>query len=37
VFFFTEDGARDRVSQAVAREGARVLDVRVAAKGLTVK
>ena len=36
VFFFTEDGARDRVSQAIAREGARVLDVRVAAKGLTV-
>jgi D-glycero-alpha-D-manno-heptose-7-phosphate kinase len=36
VFFFTEDGARDRVSQAIAREGARVLNVRVATKGLTI-
>ncbi len=36
VFFFTEDGAKDRVSQAIAREGGRVLDVRVAAKGLTI-
>jgi D-glycero-alpha-D-manno-heptose-7-phosphate kinase len=36
VFFFTEDGARERVSQAIAREGARVLAVRVTARGLTV-
>jgi D-glycero-alpha-D-manno-heptose-7-phosphate kinase len=36
VFFFTEDGARERVSQAIAREGAQVLDVRIAAEGLTI-
>ena len=36
VLFFTKDGARARVEQALAREGARVLDFRVAPKGLTV-
>ncbi|SRR5579871_190136 len=36
VFFLTEDGAKHRVMQAVARGGARVLDVTVASRGLTV-
>ncbi len=36
VFFFTEDGARDRVASALEREGARVLAVRVATRGLAV-
>lgn len=36
VLFFTEDGARSRVEQTLAREGAQVLDFRVAGKGLTV-
>ena len=36
VLFFTKDGARERVEQTLAREGARVLDFRVATKGLTV-
>lgn len=36
VLFFTKDGARERVEKTLAREGARVLDFRVATKGLTV-
>jgi D-glycero-alpha-D-manno-heptose-7-phosphate kinase len=36
VLFFTEDGAKARVAQTIQREGGQVLDVRVAAKGLTV-
>ena len=36
VFFFTEDGAKQRVAQTLRGEGAQVLDVRVAARGLTV-
>jgi D-glycero-alpha-D-manno-heptose-7-phosphate kinase len=36
VLFFTKDGARARVETALAREGAQVLDFRVATKGLTV-
>jgi D-glycero-alpha-D-manno-heptose-7-phosphate kinase len=36
VFFFTEDGAKERVIQTINREGGQILDVRVAAKGLTV-
>jgi len=36
VFFFTEDGAKDRVSAALAAARARVLDVRVATQGLKI-
>ncbi len=36
VLFFTADGARRRVETALAREGGRVLNVRVATRGLTV-
>jgi len=36
VLFFTADGAKDRVSETLRREGARVLDVHVAQRGLTV-
>ncbi len=36
VLFFTEDGARGRVEQALAREGGKILDFRVAPRGLTV-
>ncbi len=36
VLFFTKDGARERVEKTLAREGAQVLDFRVATKGLTV-
>lgn len=37
VFFFTEDGAKDRVSATLRQQGARVLDVHVAPRGLVVK
>jgi D-glycero-alpha-D-manno-heptose-7-phosphate kinase len=36
VLFFTEDGARGRVELTLAREGAQVLNFRVALQGLTV-
>ena len=37
VFFLVERGAKDKVSSAIARAGAEVLPVQVAARGVTVK
>jgi D-glycero-alpha-D-manno-heptose-7-phosphate kinase len=37
VFFLAERGARQRVSEAITREGARVLPVRVAPRGVKVR
>jgi D-glycero-alpha-D-manno-heptose-7-phosphate kinase len=37
VFFLVEPGAKPRVSEAIQREGATVLPVRVAARGVVVK
>ena len=37
VFFLVERGARDRVSQVIEREGATMLPVKVAARGVQLK
>jgi D-glycero-alpha-D-manno-heptose-7-phosphate kinase len=37
VFFLVERGAKDRVADTIRREGASVLDVSVAPRGVVVK
>ena len=37
VFFLVEPGSKERVQQAIAAEGAEILDVKVAAQGVRVK
>jgi D-glycero-alpha-D-manno-heptose-7-phosphate kinase len=37
VFFLVERGARERVERAIAKAGAQILPVQVAARGVTIR